>query len=41
MFECGALRAIHHWRYSPSLAGGEAMVREGLRVVIRFDLERS
>jgi TonB family protein len=41
MFEKNALRAIERWRYRPAVMDGRAVERRGLRVLLRFELERT
>jgi protein TonB len=41
MFEQSALRAIARWRYRPAVFEGRAVERRGVRVRLRFELERA
>ena len=39
IFETAALRAVEQWKYQPQLEAGKPVEREGIEVVIRFDLK--
>jgi len=41
VFERSALRAVRRWRYNPKIEDGVAVKRHGVRVRLRFELERS
>lgn len=41
MFEKNALRAIGRWRYRPAVVEGRAVERRGVRVMLRFELEKT
>lgn len=41
MFEKSALNAIVRWRYRPAVVEGRAVERRGIRVRLRFELERA
>jgi protein TonB len=41
MFDKNALRAIERWRYRPAVVDGQAVERRGLRVKLRFVLEKA
>lgn len=39
VFERNALRAIQQWKYQPQLEQGKPVDREGVEVILRFELE--
>jgi len=41
VFDQSALRAVRRWRYNPKLENGKAVARKGVRVRLRFELEKS
>ena len=41
VFDEAALRAVRRWRYNPKLENGVAVSRPGIRVRLRFEMERS
>jgi protein TonB len=40
VFDDAALRAVRRWRYNPKLENGVAVSRPGIRVRLRFELQR-
>jgi periplasmic protein TonB len=38
-FEDAAVTAVSRWKYQPNVKDGRASGRQGVRVVLRFDLE--
>jgi protein TonB len=41
VFDEAALRAVRRWRYNPKLENDVAVSRPGIRVRLRFELQRS
>ena len=39
VFESAALRAVEQWKYQPQLEAGKPVEREGIEIILRFNLK--